>query len=132
MHSFHFLAVVFSPPRLKHELFPLVLAARLLTKLTSSHFYPLLWKVGSSLPPMLGFPPNKKGAQMLGIPTCHITSSALPGSLASASFSLLCLCSLCSWFYSSPPSLLLYLIYFLSLCRTCLFISVSFSCVPFD
>lgn len=107
----HSLAVVFSPSRLKHELFLLALAARLLAKLPSAHFYPLLWKVGPSLPPVLVFPTNKKGAQILGIPTRQITSSsALPGSLYSASFSLLYLRSLCSWFYPSPPSILLYLV----------------------
>lgn len=107
----HSLAVVFSPSRLKHEVFLLALAARLLAKLPSAHFCLLLWKVGPSLSPVLAFPTHKKGAQILGIPTRQMTSSsALPGSLYSASFSLLYLCSLCSWFYPSPPSILLYLV----------------------
>lgn len=64
MHFLYSLALTLvSQDSLEHGLPPLALAARLLAVLLSTYLYPLLWKVGSSLLPVLGLFPNMEGPQ---------------------------------------------------------------------
>lgn len=99
------------------------LAVVLVPQDSSMNYFPLSWcqasckaticplllfaEGSSSLPPLLGLAPDRKSAQMLGIPTWQITSSPLSLALwVLPHLSLSCLHSLylCSALPHSPPS----------------------------